>query len=384
MREPILITGARAPAALDIARSFSAAGFEVHMADCVPSRMARWSRASMRVHRHPAPRQDAAGFADAIGRLCAALDPLLIIPSCEEVFHLAALAPIHGRLFAPPLATLQRLHSKFMFAEACQSLGLPAPETIRVTSARELDPVREELFLWVVKPEYSRFGTHALVGPDADAVRAIEPSLAAPWVVQRRLHCAEVSFYAASVEASLVAFSAYSSTWRFEAGGAAYAFDPVAPEMFNRLREIADVLARNLIPQGQFACDVIIDDTQTAWLIECNPRATSGAHLFDRSPELALAMLGRRDAPVFGAKPATHVAPALWVYGLPDAFKTRRLREWAHRRRSGSDVIGAPGDRAPVLGALADTMYFGGKALARGRGLTEMMTADIEWNGEPL
>jgi hypothetical protein len=143
-------------------------------------------------------------------------------------------------------------------------------------------------------------------------------------------------------------------------------------------------MAARLMAQGQFACDVIVDEAGKPWLLECNPRATSGVFMFERSAELAHAMLGQRDKPVMGAMAAHHVGPALWFYGLPEALRRGRMAEWAARRQESQDVISAAGDRTPVLGALVDTMTFGGKALARGQGLAEVMTTDIEWNGEEL
>ncbi|RYG28509.1 MAG: ATP-grasp domain-containing protein, partial [Burkholderiales bacterium] len=119
MGERVLITGARAPAALDIARSFAAAGFEVHMADCVPSRMAKWSRAVKAVHRYPSPRGDRVGFCDAILKLMEQLNPRLVVPTCEEVFHLAMMNYAPAQLLAPDWTVLRRLHSKAMFAEDC-------------------------------------------------------------------------------------------------------------------------------------------------------------------------------------------------------------------------------------------------------------------------
>lgn len=380
MAERVLITGARAPAALDLARSFTATGFEAHMADCVPSRMASWSRAVAGVHPYPAPRGNSVDFSAAVSALAAQLEPVLIVPACEEVFHLAAVKTIASVLFAPPLGALRRLHSKMMFAEACAELGLPAPETSRFVSVAELDAFRADASELVFKPEYSRFGTHALVGPDANALRAVAPSVDTPWVVQRRVSGVEVSFYAASVNGRLAAFSAYRSTWRF-GGGAGYAFEPLEPRLAGQLREMAEVLAKRLVLRGQFACDVMVDEAGAAWLLECNPRATSGVHMFGRSNELALAILGRSEAVAVGTMTAAHVGPALWCYGLPEAVRRGRWREW---RRAGGDVIGAPRDRAPVLGALADTVGFGARALASGKGLAEVMTADIEWNGEEL
>lgn len=381
MAERVLITGARAPAALDLARCFIAAGIETHMADCTPCNMARSARGIAQVHRYPAPRGNAHAFAQAIAHLTAQIGAQLVIPACEEVFHLAAAKA--GHLYAPPLDTLRRLHSKQLFADACAGLGLPAPQTARLISTQDLVAYRGEAHAHVFKPEYSRFGTRAVVGPDARTLSEITPTTANPWVAQRRIAGTEVSFYAASTASRLVAFSAYRSAWRLR-GGAGYAFEPVEPALFDRLREIASTLANKLIPQGQFACDVMVDEAGVPWLIECNPRATSGVFMFNRSSDLALAMLGRREQPVLGGGSLNHVGPALWLQGLPEALTRGQLKQWFAHRRAGRDVVSAPGDRAPVFGALIDTMAFGAKALAKGQGLAEVMTADIEWNGEEL
>lgn len=378
MRERVLITGARAPAALDIARSFAAAGFETHMADCAAGRMARWSRAVAAVHRYPSPRADAARFRAAVERLVAKLKPRLVVPACEEVFHLAMMPEPPAMLFAPEWPVLRRLHSKAAFAEDCARLSLPSPETVRVTSRAELAPFRAEPRAFVFKREHSRFGTRTLVGPEGEDLDTITPSAAEPWVAQRRIVGTEVSFYAVSVGSRLAAFAAYRSTWRF-AGGAGYAFEPLEAGLAGRIEAIAAAMAERLIPQGQFACDVIVEEAGEPWLLECNPRATSGAHFFGRSAELAKAMLGEADGVVRGDHIRRHVAPALWAYGRGE---TARRGEWRTARRGGSDVIGAKGDAAPVAGALLDTLTFGAKALATRRSLVEVTTADIEWNGE--
>ena len=115
MAERVLITGARSVAALDIARSLRAAGYEPHLADCSPAWLARLSRTAGSVHRHASPVERPADFARDIRSLIDRLEPVRIIPTCEEVFHLAALAEIDGfsdRLFAPPPDRLATLHAK--------------------------------------------------------------------------------------------------------------------------------------------------------------------------------------------------------------------------------------------------------------------------------
>ena len=54
------------------------------------------------------------------------------------------------------------------------------------------------------------------------------------------------------------------------------------------------------------------------------------------------------------------------------------------QRAIGRDVLSAPGDQGPVLGALMDSFEFSLRAITTGVSLEEAMTADIEWNGEAL
>ncbi|HEX8661568.1 MAG TPA: hypothetical protein VF686_06850, partial [Brevundimonas sp.] len=104
--------------------------------------MARASRAVSAVHAYPSPVRDPAGFRRAVLDLTARLDPVLIIPTCEEVFHLAGLA-LGPVLFQPSAATLRSLHDKAAFAALCGSASLPAPETHAIDQAADLLPFRD-------------------------------------------------------------------------------------------------------------------------------------------------------------------------------------------------------------------------------------------------
>lgn len=382
MAERVLVTGARAPAALDIARSLQAAGFEIHMTDCVPARIARWSNAPTAVHRHASPVHRPADFARDIRGLIDRIDPLAVIPTCEEIFHLAALAEAGGwshKLICPPFETLATLHHKGRFAALCDELGLPVPDTTVITDSADL--MREASGAdVVVKPAWSRFGSQALVSPDAAALERLRPSPETLWVVQSRVKGEEVSFYAIAHEGSLTAFSAYRSDWRAR-GGAAYVFTPLAGPVSDRLRIMAEALAR-VVGRGQFACDAIVDAAGQPWLIECNPRATSGVHLFGRSDAFGRALLGHAIA---------RPEPERWrnsimldTFGLGDALRTKRLTAWRDERRLSHDTLAAPRDPLPPLGALMDAAGFGLRALTSVQGLAQAMTADIEWNGQPL
>lgn len=382
MTERVLITGVRAPAALDLARSLSAAGFEAHMADCVPARIARWSKTPQAVHRHASPVHQPARYARDIRALIDRLEPIAVSPACEEVFHLSALAEAQGwtdRLIAPPPDTLAELHHKGRFAALCRRLGLPVPDTAVVTDPAELIRCAENTDV-VVKPAWSRFGAHTLISPSAAALSRITPSTNTPWVIQTRLHGDEVSLYAVAHQGRLTAFSAYRSDWRVR-GGAAYVFQPLTGPLSDQLRAMAQTLAAHAVT-GQIACDAIIDADGAPWLIECNPRATSGVHLFNRGPAFGLALLGRATAEA--APDPVRNSLAMDSFGLARALREGRLTAWRDQRRASRDILAAPGDPGPLWGALADTAAFGLRAFTSGHSLAEAMTADIEWNGQPL
>jgi len=388
MNARVLITGARAPAALDLARSFANAGWAAHLADSTPCLMARASRTPQAVHAYAAPATDPARFRFDVARLIESTDPGLIIPACEEVFHLAALArswpDLRRRLFAPDFDTLTVLHSKRRFVEACQTLGLRAPTTWPLDAPSELESQLSQARDRVFKREFSRFGDAVLVGPEPEvARREVMIGGPLPWVAQQRLNGHEVSFYAVCREGRLTAFCAYASAWR-DRGGASYVFEPVESSIEAALSLSAGALARALVRNGQFACDAIVDDAGAPWLIECNPRATSGVHLFGRRAGLARAMVA--EGPVLAPPDprVRYLGPALWLIGMPEALARGRLAAWRAVRREGVEVVGAPGDARPCLGALFDSLAFGVRAWTTGCSLTQAMTDGIAWDGQTL
>ncbi len=381
----VLITGARAAAALDLARDFDAAGWEVHLADSTRVRMARWSRLSARHHRYPPPRTQGDAFRRRIAELVAHHDIELVVPVCEEVFHLAApsLHRVLGdRLFAPDMATLRTMHDKLSFAHACQRWGLPVPESHPFEGADAHARFVAVSAEWVFKPRFSRFGERALVAPTSHALRAIDPVARGGWLAQRYVNGEEACFHAIAHRGTLVAFSAYRSDWRL-GGGASYAFEPLSQRRSDTLRAIADAITCRTAWHGQFACDVMFEGESAPFLLECNPRATSGVHLLAGDGSLARSIgdgIAMPDRPHRTA----YLAPAMWLFGLPRALRDGQFAKWRALLAEGSDTISRPGDRLPIAGALADAAAFFRTGLRHNISTNGAATFDIEWNGENL
>jgi hypothetical protein len=342
------------------------------MADSSPARLSRWSRAPTAVHALRPPAQDPEGFREDVARLVETIRPKMVIPTCEEVFHLASAREDGvdvGSLFAPDLATLDRLHGKDTFAVSAWELGLDVPPTEILRSEADVhavDPSGK-----VLKACYSRFGAGTLVKPSADQAKGVHPTRERPWIAQDFVDGEEHSSYAIAVDGRITAFAAYRSTMRL-GGGAGYAFQPAGRQVHDRMLEASSRLVAHLGMTGQISLDAIDDGART-WLIECNPRATSGAHLLSGDGRIARAMAGESTKGCLRGR--SHNLPMMLSHGV------RRPMGLPAALSSGRDVVGAPGDRMPVLGAMMDAASFALQARRRGTTLTGATTQDIEWNG---
>lgn len=122
--------------------------------------------------------------------------------------------------------------------------------------------------------------------------------------------------------------------------------------------------------------------------LECNPRATSGIHLFRPADGLAEALLapGRLAASGSVATPApgagAMLSPAMLTYGLAQAVRERRTREWLRAFAGSRDAVYRRGDAGPAAEQLRLFGWLRRTASRRGVTLQEASTIDIEWNGE--
>ncbi len=387
MPKNVLITGARSAAALDIARDFAAEGWQVHLADSVHSRLARWSALPARHHSYPPPRQAGGAFRAAIADLIELQAIDLVIPTCEEVFHLAQPglhAAMAGRLFAPKFAQLAMLHDKLAFARACEDWGLCVPESRPIETQNSLEDFQAESRKWVFKSRFGRFGEATIIAPSQAELKQIDFGADQNWMAQRLIRGDEVCLHAAAHRGELVHFAAYTSNWRLS-GGACYAFEPLDPNRTAMLRGLAARLVEAGSLHGQFGFDAIIPPGGEPHFLECNPRATSGVHLMTGGGQLARAVADGTPAPMpaLSGEPRTsYLAPAMLFFGTRRAIMSGRPREWVRIFTNGTDAITRPGDRLPALGAALDTAHFAVTGLRRGISTSAATTYDIEWNGE--
>ncbi|MCI3922202.1 ATP-grasp domain-containing protein [Paenibacillus sp. TRM 82003] len=401
----ILLTGGRAPATLELARLLQAAGHLVFVAESARYYVCRVSRAVERCFPVPPPRTETAAFLSAIERIVAEQRIDLLLPTCEEIFYVA-----RGRerllaicnVVAPDLETLRELHHKADFIDLATSHGLPTPRTERIDSAARLraaaadDDSAFAVGGLVLKPAYSRFGARVVRLPGSMSVSSRRDALdrladvrvdaAAPWLGQQLVRGRELSTYSVACEGALVAHADYWNDRRF-AGGACVDFRPARHEA---ARAWVERFVRALRFSGQIAFDFIEDaETGVPLPIECNPRATSGVHLFEAADRLDRAFLEparlAEQGVLIEPRPDAHVALKLpMALTLPAALRRpgSSLRGWMRSLRDGRDAIYRADDPAPAAEQFRVLTAAIRQSVTRRIPLSETTTYDIEWNGE--
>jgi len=376
----ILITGARAPVALHLARLLHGAGHRVILADTPARPIAAASKACARYHRLPPPRFEPQGYADAVEALIRAEGIGLVIPTCEEVFHLALTwrgRTMPARVFAPDLGLLAQVHNKHSFIRLAERLGLEVPETTLLNSRDDVEAVRDRARELVFKPAWSRFASHVVLRPPPQALDAIAPSPAMPWVAQRFVEGEEISAYAVAREGRLKALALYRSLYRAGKGAGIF-FERIEDDA---ARELVERIVAGTSWTGQISFDLMREADGRVLPLECNPRAVSGLHFFRDPARFVDAVLG--DGPEVApdvTAPQT-VRLAMWIYGLPAALRSGGFGRFRKAMRKGQELLDWPGDSAPVTAQWPALAEIAGVAWRERISLQAASTRDIEWNG---
>ncbi len=398
----ILLTGGRAPVTLDAARQLALAGHRVFVAESVPYHLCRRSRYVTGSFAVPRPNAEPDRYIEALAGIIQQEQIDLLVPMCEEIFFVSrglARLSAYCRVFVDAIDKLGMLHNKWAFNQYAKSLGLSVPETRLLTSADQLQGMLSQagtagVESVVLKPAFSRFAANVIT---LDPRKAAAPQVATgsssvplqisgqfPWLVQDYVNGTQICTYSVVHRGRLTAHAAYAVD--FTAGrGACISFSPV--EQPALMDWVASFVA-SLQFTGQIAFDFILTEAGIIYPLECNPRATSGIHLFQPADRLDRAFLqaeNRTDGqnvivPQMASKAMLSVA--MLTYGLASVRSWKRLKEWVHTFAQARNVIAPWRDPLPFLEQFPLLLSMWKTSRQHRISMLAATTFDIEWNGE--
>ena len=363
----ILLTGARAPATLELARLCARAGHVVHVADSVRWHVCRGSRLVAATHALPPARQREP-WLRALNALIDRERIEVVIPTCEEVFHLAAVREaLHVRAMVEPLSRLAVLHDKWQFVGACEAAGLAVPTTYLLDSAADAASLPSGRFF--LKRRYSRFAAAAMPWETGKPLPLLPRVGPAGWIAQTHLEGVPLCTWSVAERGAVRAHATYRVIETAGRYGAAICFESVRHA--EALGWVTQFIRHHGL-SGQFAFDFIAT-SQGLSAIECNPRLTSGVHLFRGTDGIAAALLGTgeetTDLPIEPPEGRVFRSRlALALYGKPSY--------------QGAGLLDASDDPWPRRLQLIAWSSLLVRALIHRTDPRALSTADIEWNGE--
>jgi hypothetical protein len=383
----VLLTGARAPVTLELIRLFARAGHPVFVAESARLYLGQASRFVTRSYMLPKPRLEPQAFIQELERILQLEQVDLVIPTCEEIFWISGMiegSRVCEKFFVTDPEVLLELHDKSRFSELARELKLRFPETRILKSRFDLGQLPRHK-KWILKPAFSRFAAKTQVLEIAAKPPNLEPSANQVWLAQDFLEGQELCSFAVARAGKVQAFVLYRPVWR--AGfGASVMFESIAANDPSSLEALATTRAvvEHTNFTGQIAFDFILTGTGLN-LLECNPRATSGAHLFAPADHLERAYLENLEHPILPSvtQRAMLMLPMI-LYGLPNAIRSRRIPEWWSDLRSTRDVIFDRDDPSPAWHQIPSAIELLREASRLNCSALEASTADIEWNGEPF
>lgn len=364
----VLLTGARAPATLELARLAARTGYEVHVADTDRWHICRGSRLITGCHTLPAPRGNHVKYGRAIRSLVERLGVDVVVPTCEEVFHIAAMRDqIGAHVACDPLDRLAPLHDKWQFVGGCHAAGVPAPRTSILSDTLTLAqlPAGE----YILKQRFSRFATHVLLWRTGDALPRLDGQARGAWIAQQYVAGDAICTWSVASHGRVLAHATYAVDETAGQRGAAIAFHSVRHAA---ARVWVETFVAHHRLSGQFAFD-FIDGPQGLHGIECNPRLTSGIHCFRSMPDVARLLVEPVAAPL-----GVTLEPPV---GLE--FRSRlALAMYDKARRTGAGLLDADDDPWPKRMQGLSWAHLLLRALLSGTDPRVLSTRDIEWNGE--
>ena len=378
----ILLTGGRAPVAVDLGRMLAKQGYTVHVADSLRYYMSQGSNIFASSSVISPPSRNLNHFAADLNGIIKEKGIDVIIPTCEEVLYLAK---IRGQLpegiecFFDDFDKLLGLHSKHDFINFCQihRFAIKAPRTKLVKNLQEIIDFQKEVGDIIIKATYSRFSSNIYIKPSMEDLKKIAFQDSNPWLAQEYINGTEYASYSIAKHGQVIATSVYTPEYRMGLASATF----FRPKLHPKVEAFTKQIVAKLGYHGHIAFD-FIEKGDDLFVIECNPRMNSGFHLIADKLDFSQVLTSQQLTP-FIIKSESQRAKkfaAMMPFCLGD--QKRSTKKILEDFSNSEDVLWQRSDPLPIIWALWTYLFYFIKSLFSGTTLHYECSHDSEWNGD--
>lgn len=353
----ILISGGKMTKALQLARSFHAAGHRVILVESYKYWLTghRFSRAVSGFYTVPVPEKNPQAYTQALLHIVKEEHIDVYVPVCSPVasYYDSLVKPAlsqHCEVFHCDVEITQMLDDKYAFSQIAKSFGLSVPKSFKITDPEQVinfdfSPEQRQYILKSIPYDsVRRLNLTKLPGdtPEATAefVRSLPISAAKPWIMQEFIPGREFCTHSTVRDGEIKLHGCCQSS----------AFQ-VNYEHVDHPQILAWVqqFVRQLGITGQVSFDFIQAENGQVYAIECNPRTHSAITMFYNHPGVADAYLGDGELiqPLADSKPTYWLYHELWR--LTGIRSLSQLRSWWRNLVRGQDAIYQLHDPLPFL-----------------------------------
>lgn len=356
----ILLTGGKMTKALQLARSFQAAGHRVCLVETHKYWLTghRFSRAVQGFYTVPAPEKDPDGYCQGLLDIVQreAIDVFIPVSSPVASYYDSLAKPVLAAANCEVIHfdadVTQMLDNKFTFCEQARSLGLSTPRVFLITDRQQILDFdfaaddRQYILKSIPYDSVHRLDMTMLPNPNmAEFVAHLPISPQKPWVMQEFIRGQEFCTHS-TVRDGQIRLHGCSKSSAFQVN-----YEHVDnPAIYEWVKTF--VKALNLT--GQISFDFIQREDGTVFPIECNPRIHSAITMFHDHPGVADAYLKSAS---FDGEPAIEPLPdskpTYWLYHelwrLTEARSLADLNQWFQTVARGTDAMFSVDDPVPFL-----------------------------------
>lgn len=374
----ILITGARAPIALEWAYRLNQFNNKVFLADSLLYPLGRFSKDIYKYFKIPSPTKKTVLFINKLIKITIEENIKIIIPTCEEIYYISKfkhLFPSDVTIFSDNFDKLSLLHNKYTFIQYIKKFHSHIPQTYLINSISEYNNWKEKnkIFNFIVKPVFSRFGSEVIFNLEKYFPNRF------PVVAQQKIIGKEYCTFSIAYNGNLVFYSCYTPKYKAGAGASIF-FQPI---INNKILEFVKKFLLEIKYTGQIGFDIIEDNHGNIFPIECNPRGTSGLHLISDTSNIIDSIFNNKNIENFNIKNCKKIGFAMYLYFFYN-LKNYPIKEIVSDYLSSTDIYESTQNKKINYYQLISFFEILLRSFKTNFNFRKASTFDIEWDGHEI